>query len=908
MNPSERDGKWNNDELNNFILYHMRLIALTLICIVVTLISGCTQKDKPEIYDLKCENLRYPVGIDKASPRFSWKVKSDVNGTRQTAYQILVASKSSLLKEGKADLWDTGKVESSNSVLIPYNGKHINSGFEAFWKVRVYDEKNEVSEWGPVASFIVGLIDKSDWLASYIGYNVEAGFKECPQVYKSFEIENNDLKYFLHVNSLGYHEVYLNGKKVGNGVLTPAVSQYGKRSLINTYDLSPYLEEGENNLMFWLGSGWYTEGLFEVVSTGPLVRAQLEKIDKNNQKEIVLVTDGSWSGRLSSYRRTGTWKPHRFGGEIIDGNLAKSDLIIKEQEGRAWNPVTVVPVPEHQVTPQMVELNEITDTIGPVAIVQVAQDTFIIDMGQNLTGWFEMHFQDLMKDQEVVIEYFDHLDDFNSFVPPDKYIGAGEGQEVFKNKFNYHGFRYLRIANLPVMPELDSIRGYLIHTGYERSSGFECSDNDLNKIHDLFLYTLRCLSLGGVLVDCPHIERLGYGGDGNASTITAQTMFGLAPMYTNWLQAWSDVIREDGSMPHTAPNVNSAGGGPYWCGFIITASWNTFLNYGDTLVLKKNYPVMKKWLGYVDKYTVDGLLKRWPDTPYRNWYLGDWATPEGIDQTAEASVDLVNNSFMVLCYDYLQKIARVLNETNDIQEYAEREERLKKKIHETFFDDVNNIYGTGVQIDLAFPLLADIVPDELEDKVVKSLEHETLVNRDGHIACGLVGIPVLTEWAVNNRAYELIYTMLKQRDYPGYLYMIEKGATATWEHWNGHRSRIHNCYNGMGQWFYQAIGGISPADDVPAWRRVVIDPQIPDGIHWAKTFRETPFGKIEVNWEITNREMIMDIKIPVGVQALVKVPQNAKNCMLNEGAYLLTDEKPSLIELNSGTYKVSYKI
>ena len=201
------------------------------------------------------------------------------------------------------------------------------------------------------------------------------------------------------------------------------------------------------------------------------------------------------------------------------------------------------------------------------------------------------------------------------------------------------------------------ITGYLIHTDYRLASTFECSDPDLNKIHNMIFYTLRCLSLGGDLVDCPQIERLGYGGDGNASTLTAQTMFDLAPLYSNWLQAWADCIRDDGGMPHTAPNPYPAGGGPYWCGFIITASWKTFVNYGDIRVLEKYYPVMQKWLGYAEKYSPNGLLEPWPDTDYRGWYLGDWAVPEGTDQTDKSSVSLVNNCFMSVCYETMQKIA-----------------------------------------------------------------------------------------------------------------------------------------------------------------------------------------------------------------------------------------------------------
>jgi alpha-L-rhamnosidase len=884
-------------------------IKLLSVLIFLFAISGCGKHDFV-VSDLVCEGLVNPLGIDKTSPRFSWKTISTKNGTEQTAFQILVASSPDLLKEGQADLWDSGKVESANSVFVPYQGKSLQPGFPVVWKVRVWDETGAVSAWSQSASLGIGLLSETDWQASYIGFPTEAGYRECPQVFQSFNLEDTGGKLLLHVNSLGYHEVYLNGKKAGNGILTPAVSQFDKRSLINTYDVTSLVKEGQNDLMLWLGSGWYTEGLPGVVSNGPLVKAQLEKVE-NNQRTIMVATDASWLGRKSSYTRHGNWRSNRFGGEIIDGSLAKSDLTVENNQVRNGQPVTIVDVPPHQVSPQMVECNVITDTIKPVAVVQMAQDTFLVDMGKNLTGWVEMHFSNLLKSQEITIEYCDHLQEngiFNSRNQFDRYIASGEGPEVFINKFNYHGFRYLRITNLKEIPHIDSIRAYLIHTNYERVSGFECSDPDLNQIHDMLNYTLRCLSIGGDLVDCPQIERLGYGGDGNASTVTAQTMFNLGPLYNNWLQAWSDCVRDDGGMPHTAPNPYAAGGGPYWCGFIITASWQSFLNYGDTLVLGKNYPVMQKWLGYVGQYSVDGLLKRWPDTDYRGWYLGDWATPTGIDQTAEASVDVVNNSFLAVCLDNMQKIAQVLGKPDDEKMYAAQKEQLQRKIHETYFYESSNTYGTGTQIDLAFPMIAGAVPEDKLEDVKKSLFHETEITRNGHFACGLVGLPVITEWAVKNQAPGLMYSMLKKRDYPGYLYMIDNGATTTWEHWNGDRSHIHNCYNGTGSWFYQAVGGILPDENVPAWQKVRIQPQIPEGVTWAKTFKETPFGKLSVNWTLRSNILEMELQIPVGIGAEVVLPQGEKKYILDGVEKELQHEETNGVVLKSGRYKISYKI
>lgn len=887
----------------------MRLSIVTVIIAFALFLSGCNGNGTLKIYDQKCENLQNPLGIDKTTPRFSWKIQSNKNGTEQRAYQVMVASKPDLLKNNQGDLWNSERIASSASILVPYGGKPLNSGMNYYWKVRVWDEDGNVSSWSSIAEFSIGLLNKEDWQASYIGFPTEAGYNECPQLKKSFEIEDANEKLLLHVNSLGYHEVYINGNKVGEGVLSPAVSQFNKRSRTITYDVSTLVKKGENDLVLWMGSGWYTEGLPGVVNNGPLVKAQLEKLSEN-KREIVLVTDTTWVGRKSGYSRHGDWRPHRFGGEIVDGSLAQNDLSAEDTSDRSWSAVSVISVPDHEVSPQMVELNRITETIIPVEIKPLANDTFLIDMGKNLVGWTEIHFRKLKKSQEIVLEYADHLDENGKFVnlnQMDRYIASGNGNEVFKNKFNYHGFRYIRISNLTEPPSADSIKAYLIHTGYELASGFQCSDPEMNQIHDMIFYTLRCLSLGGDLVDCPTIERLGYGGDGNASTETAQTMFNLAPLYTNWLQAWADCIRDDGGMPHTAPNPYTSGGGPYWCGFIITASWKTYLNYGDLSILEKYYPVMQKWLGYVDKYTVDGLLKRWPDTDYRGWYLGDWATPAGIDQMAEASVDLVNNCFVAVCYNDMQKIAQVLGKTDDVGLYAQKKTDLQKLIHQTYFDPSQNSYATGTQIDLSYPMLSGVVPEELTGAVTKSLVDEITTIRGGHLACGLVGIPVLTEWTIKNQAADLMYSMLKKKDYPGYLYMIENGATTTWEYWSGERSRIHNCYNGVGSWFYQAVGGICPDENVPAYQKVKIQPQIPQGITWAKTFKETPYGKLVVNWELKVNEMELNVEIPIGIDAEVVIPSGVKKYRLDGKEFDLTEDK-NAVDLKSGKYMIDYTI
>ena len=884
--------------MNRFLFFLLSLSA------VLTL-SGCREnRPGPEAYDLKCEYLTDPLGIGTPVPRLSWKQFSSVDGEGQSAYQIIAASSLKLLTEKKADLWNSGRTESPESILVRWKGEELRSGAVCYWKVRIWDESGIVSDWSEAASFTTGLLENSDWKGHYIGLSDSSEFCTSPRLKRNFSIEKLSGRYFIHVNSLGYHEVWINGSRVGTYVLSPAVSQFDKRSLALTYDITTFLNKGSNELILWTGQGWYSKGLPGVKWTGPLVRAQVERIE-GREREVILFTDSDWVARASGYNTIGTWRPHQFGGELVDGAL----LYGNQEEGNiSWIPVSTVSLAEAKVSPQMTEPNRIKDTIRAASVTRINDSTWLADMGTTLTGWFGIRFGTLSPGQIIDILYSDHLDKDGKIVNQgqmDRYIASGAGSEKFINKFNYHGFRYAMITNLKEELSVEDIAAFLIHTDYSPASTFECSDNDLNSIHNMINYTLKCLSLGGYLVDCPQIERLGYGGDGNASTMTAQTMFNLAPLYSNWLQAWEDCIRDDGGMPHTAPNPYSAGGGPYWCGFIITASWNTYLNYGDEDLLRKYYPVMQHWLEYAEKYSPAGLLEGWPETGYRSWYLGDWAVPEGINQTDPESIGLVNNCFMTQCYETMNKIATLLGQPGDALKYAEREKELKALINQRFYNNADGSYGSGSQIDLTWPLLAGIVPDSLSSRVRQNLLDFILKDRNGHFACGLVGIPVFTEWATQNHETGLMYSMLKKRDYPGYLYMTDNGATTTWEHWNGARSRIHNCYNGIGSWFIQAVGGIRPDPSHPGYRQFIIDPQVPEGITWANTSKETPYGTIISNWKIENGSIHIDLSIPAGSKAVIKIPDGCDSWSLNGEFH---PDKGSETILNNGVHTIVYKI
>ena len=806
---------------------------------------------------LRCNGMTNPLAIDTVLPLFSWQIPCVHDGQQQTAYEIEVATDSLLLVRGKADLWRSGKVASAEQINVAYSGRQLAERDLCYWRVRAWDESGQRTPWSSPARFAIGILN--GMAGDYLGMDTVNAI--CLKKVLTNVVPNGKRfkTTFVHVNSLGYHELFVNGKKVGERVMQPAMSQLTRRSLIVTYDITPYLKKGDNEVQIWAARGWYTPSVLPVEHEGALVKAEVYQRASAGWKRLAL-TDSSWQVAASGYSYTGNWQPLRFGGERIDNTATLQ-----------WTDAKTYSVTGMKATPQVFGGNHIVDRLGAQTIKQGSDGAAIIDFGRVITGWLVADFEGLSKGQEVTFEYSDFIPADKEFEPLEKndngdiLIASGTGKDHFANRFHMHAFRYVKVSS-----EVNGVVGNMIKDiqavqisglNDEGASAFACSDDRLNAVHDMIHYTMRCLTFSGYMVDCPHLERLGYGGDGNSSTRTLQTMYEVNDTYRNWLTAWADAMADDGGMPHAVP-LRRCGGGPYWCGFIIKASWRTFQTYGDRQLLETMYPYMQKWLTYVDRYTVDGLLQRWPDTDYREWYLGDWLAPEGVEMGGE-SIDHVSNCFISDCLHDMESIALLLGHDADARQYAVRREALNKRIHEQFYHADTQTYANGTPLDLSYAVLTGVVPGHLLDTVNARLVSLSYGKYNAHIAAGLVGIPVFTEWATRQHQADLMATILRQRDYPGYLYMIDNGATATWESWDGVRSRVHNCFNGIGTWFYEAVAGMQGSD------RVTIAPQVPQGVTWARASKSTPYGILQVAWKVDGGKTIYDIDVPVGLQVVM---------------------------------------
>jgi len=544
--------------------------------------------------------------------------------------------------------------------------------------------------------------------------------------------------------------------------------------------------------------------------------------------------------------------------------------------------------------------NIVIDTLPAVSIKQTGDKEWLVDVGRCITGWCKVTFEGLQPGQEVRLDYADYMEDEKSFKKDhdhDILVAAGNSEETFCNKFNHHAFRYICISGAEKIKNIEALQ---ISGNYREASTFTCSDEGLNAVHDLIHYTIRCLSFSGYMVDCPHIERQGYGGDGNSSTMTFQTMYDVAPTYYNWLQAWHDVIEPDGSVPHVAPMYN-CGGGPYWCSFVVKAPWRSYLNYGDEQFLARQYDDMKLWMTYVDRYSREGLLHRWPDTNTRSWFLGDWIAPQDIDVKDSASVLLISNCCVSDALASMSHTARVLGKPDEAQQFDQKRLRLNERIHAEFYHPEDSTYGTGVPTDMAYAMISGVVPTNLYEGVKEKLEKLSRGKYNSHIAVGLTGVPVFTSWAVLNDEVDLMTDILRQRDCPGYLYMIEKGGTATWEYWHGRRSYIHNCFNGIGTWFYQALAGIRPDADAPGYRHFTIRPQYAQLINHVRATKECPYGEIAVEWTKSGNDKELRIAVPIGTTATLTLPEGTQKYQINGKK---KKAKSDTLLLESGRYTI----
>lgn len=903
--------------------------------------------------NLRCEYLENPIGLDELSPRFNWTHKATnaaAFGQKQTAYRIIVASDIQILHQNRGDEWDSGWVSSNQMQQIEYKGKALRSDRYYYWKVVVKDEKGVASAWSKTAFWATGLLQQKDWKAKWIGTNelFDPSQKDCnisdPWLRKTFSLQQKPGKAMLFLASVGYHELYVNGKKIGDDVLSPAVTDHTKRARYVAYDIATALKPGKNVIAIWLGTSWSIFGPY--ITTGrpntPIAIAQTTIYNtktpvSGTKPALVVQTDESWKTHASPNKLLGTWDFAKMGGELWDANKEIADWNTISCDETKWSKA-IVYQPQLILSAHTVEPNRLFDEIKAIGIEARPDGSYRVDMGVNFAGWTEVDLRG-SKGDKIAFEYSEREQMDQTFNLHSAYIIGAAGKGTFRNRFNYSSGRWITIRGLKYKPQLSDIRGWMVRTNFQAATNFECSDTLQNWIYDKVKWTFENLSIGGFVVDCPQRERLGYGGDAHATCETGMYNYKLGAFYTKWMQDWRDVqgtesivgnmydpkfarkevmsgrLFNNGTLPHTAPTY-SGGGGPAWGGIVVSLPWFVYQHEGDKRMLEKNFELIKGWLSFLDSHTKDDILQRFGG----DWdFLGDWlwpnATAQGMNNNKEETLCL-NNSYRVFNLRTAAKIARAIGKDTEAEGWEQQAERCRAAIHARFYRASDHSYADSSMANLAAALLAEIPPADLRAEIMKRLEKDILVLHKGHINVGITGGAMLFKLLRQEGRDDLIYSMTSQKEYPGWGYMKANGATTIWEMWEkdlpGH-SLLHSSYLYPGAWYVEGVAGLQRDPEAPGFQRFIVClPALKtNSLSWAKASFDAPAGLIKTHWERKEGNLRLEVTVPPNCSATIKVAEaNFKNNIKENDHLKIKGFKNGyvLLEVNSGTHILNLNV
>ena len=887
---------------------------------------------------LRLEYRDNPLGIDVAAPRFSWlaaPANAKARGLRQTAYRILVGSSESALRAGSGDLWDSGRVASADSAQIVYAGKPLVSRAAAFWKVQVWDQRGKASEWSSPAEWSMGLLQPEDWQAKWIGRDEPAGSeapdRRLPARYlrTEFAVDKAVRRAMVYYSGLGTSELYLNGAKVGDHVLSPGLTDYDKRALYVTFDVTRQLTAGKNAIGLILGNGRFYAPRAERTRNFGFPKAILRlDIEYEDGSISAVVTGPEW--KLSTHGPI--LANNEYDGEEYD---ARRELAGWDRAGfddSAWEAAQVVTAPAGPLAAQMANPLRVVQSLNPVSVKMVRPGVWIYDMGQNMVGWCHLIVSG-PKGTQVQLRHAETLaPDGSLYVAnlrtaraTDIYTLRGEGSEVYEPRFTYHGFRYVELTASPVpaIPRAFELVGRVVHDDMQAVADFSSSSEMLNQIHHNVFWGIRG-NYRSIPTDCPQRdERQGWLGDRSQVSRSESYMFDIAAFYTKWEQDLADSQRADGSIPDVAPN--------YWPLYNDDITWpSTFLfvpgmlydQYGDRRVLERAYPAIKKWIEHERGYLQDGLM---PKDMYADWCVPP-EDPKLIHSKDPARV--TNRTLIATAYYYhllrlAARYARMLDQPADATGYEALAEQVNAAFQKRFLKPATGVYDNATQTSSILPLFFNLAPAENRAALLASLVNNIVKVTDGHVGTGLVGAQFLMRTLTDNGRSDLAYEIATQPTYPGWGYMVSKGATTVWELWNGDtadpamNSGNHVMQIGdLAVWMYEYLAGIRPDPANPGFRHVLIHPYPAGDLTFVKASHESLYGKIAASWKRDGGAFTLSVSIPPNTSATVWMPAKDAASVTESGRpvahargvkFLRTEGDSALFEIESGDYMFQTK-
>lgn len=900
-----------------------------------------------------CESKTAPVGIDIAMPKFSWQLQSAKRGVMQTAYRILIADKIQLLQKNTGNIWDSRKINSSQSIQILFKGNKLKPATTYFWKVQVWDNKNGVA-YSSVTNFSTGLFTKEDWSnAAWIGYEEihdtmitvpgvhgpdikrVLGLEKLkqrvvvPMFRKSFSINKKISSATVFISGLGQYEMTINGKKAGNSFLAPGWTHYEKRVLYNTYDVTADLKNGDNAIGVMVGNGFFN------ISRERYVKLAIAYgYPKMICKMIITYADGTSAIIVSD----NTWKtipsPITFssiyGGEDYDANLEQAGWDKGGFNDVSWKQAVIVKAPNGKLEAEADYPVKINDMLTVKAVSKPKDSVYVYDFGQNLSGIVQLKVKG-KKGQVVKLSAAELLNDKmmanqNSTGRPNYFLYTlkGDGVETWQPRFTYTGFRYVQVEG--AVPDTAKVEGDFativnitsLHTSNSApvAGSFKCSNELFNNINKLIKWAIKS-NLQSVATDCPHREKLSWLEQDYLMGGSIKSNYNVYHLYKKLVYDMMDAQTDEGLVPDITPEFvffDDKGFGfrdsPEWGSASVIVPWLVYKWYGDIDIVKEAYPMMTKYVAYLQKKSNNNIL---------SYGLGDWydygpkapgvaqLTPKALTATA------------IYFYDaqLLSTIAKLLSKNEDAVKYQSLAAQIKATFNDTFFNAQTKVYSTGSQTAMAMPLSVGLVAEKAKAAVMKNMI-DSITASGYKLTAGDIGFHFLIQALHDGGASQMIYDMNYRDDVPGYGYQLKKGATALTESWPAlvEVSNNHLMLGHIMQWFYEGLGGINQAENSTGYKKIIIKPELVGDINFVNASQQTVYGKILSQWKKTVAEFSLDVSVPANTTAIIYLPaannnsifENNKPIVMQKGIVVKgVENNRTIIEVGSGSYHFTVK-
>ncbi|WP_346237940.1 family 78 glycoside hydrolase catalytic domain [Niabella insulamsoli] len=861
-----------------YFLFLKSLVVTAIFCFTITG-TGSAQP----IDGLTCEYQVQPLGIDVAQPRLGWQWKTD-QPVAQTGYRVWVATSRQKLKPGLADVWDSEK-QWTDSQLVYFRGSALSAHQRYWWRVELYTN-GQVYRSEPTW-FETAKMNRSEWLGKWITDAHDTAFSASPRFRKVFQAKRKVRSARCYISGLGYYQLYVNGETVNPFTLDPGFTDYSKRILYQTYDLTDQVKKGENCIGVQLGNGWFNEQTPTVWNfhqapwrKRPQLLCEVRITYINGEVDIVK-TDENW--------QTSTG-PLQFdnihAGTSYDARLEQEGWATAAFDDKTWNKARLTEATAPLLEAQLMSPVSVTDTIKVVGVKKISDTCYVFDMGVNFAGVPRLEISGAAG-TTIRLRHAEMLDaagridqrNINMHLRPrnerdviqtDIYVLKGAGREVFVPAFTYHGFQYIEMtSNRPLDLQKIKLEGLRMHSDVAEIGNFTSSNVLLNKIFKICRNSYLS-NLFGIPTDCPTREKNGWMADGFMVQEAGLMSYDAASIYAKWVKDMTDAQEANGDVPGIVPTSwrwDSDWAGPVWDAAIFIVPSLLYQYTNDLESMRHVYATAQRYLQYLATIENEkGLLSDG---------LGDWLYYKAITP----------KDFMVSCYYYwdyvlMSRMANALGKHDDKKQYALKAARLKGLINKHYFDPEKLAYANQTQLSYALPLYMGLVSDKHRDALARKL-NEVIAHNNYSLDFGFIGSLIVPEVLSRFGYAETVYKMITKETLPSWGYWIKNyGATSLFETWDvgrniGDASRNHPSMGAIAAWMYKYVAGLQMDERENAFKKIIIKPAFIKDLDFAEASHQSLYGTIRSSWKRIDGKLFLSVAIPASCTATIVGPGGA---------------------------------